>query len=400
MKLSRTKIGLCALLGAICCCADAADAERASGWKQARLEQVRGALPGNRLYRQALEELSARCDSLLTTENPSVMMKETAPASGDKHDYTSLARYYWPDPATADGFPYVRRDGETNPDVDRYDRNRVTEFASGVYALAIGCFLTDDARYGEKACGMIRTWYLDEETRMNPNLTYSQMVSGRNGGMGRPMGIIDTYLMIEVVDAAQLLEAKGLLSAEEMAALRSWFSELVDWMLTAPNARKIARHKNNLAVAYDAQLIRYALFAGRPEIARQALESFSERRLAVQIEPDGSMPQELARTKAMSYSIYNVVHLLDVCEMGRSLGIDLYEAENRAVERALRFLVPYLLDPDSFPYKQINERQLALDDTARQLWRAGCLAGNREFRKLYERCGARAEQPIFTLLYR
>ena len=293
MKLFRSKLLLCTLLGAICC-SDGMGA----GWKQERLEQVRGALPGNRLYRRALKVLSAQCDSLLTTANPSVMMKECVPASGDRHDYTSLARYYWPDPATADGFPYVRRDGETNPDVDRYDRNRVMEFAGGVYALAVGYWLTDDARYGEKARDMIRTWYLDEATRMNPNLTYSQMIPGRNGGMGRPMGIIDTYLMIDVVDAAQLLEAKGVLAAEEMEALRDWFSELVDWMLTAPNARKIARHGNNLGVAYDAQLIRYALFAGRPEIARRTLESFPARRLAVQVEPDGSMPQELRRTRA------------------------------------------------------------------------------------------------------
>ncbi len=394
------KMLFCALLGAVCCCADAAGAGRAAGWNRARLEQVRRELPGNRLYRQALEELSARCDSLLTAENPSVMTKESVPASGDKHDYTSLARYYWPDPSKADGFPYLRRDGETNPDVDRYDRNRLTEFAEGACALAIAYWLTDDVRYGEKARSMIRTWYLDGATRMNPNLTYSQMIPGKNGGMGRPMGIIDSYLMIHVIDAAQLLEAKGALSPEETEALRSWFSELVDWMLSAPNALKIAKHKNNLGVAYDVQLIRYALFAGRPEIARRTLESFPGRRLAVQIEPDGSMPQELARTKAMSYSIYNVVHLLDVCETGRMLGVDLYEAENRAVERALRFLAPYLRDPDSFPYKQINERQLALDDTARQLWRAGCLYGNREFRKLYERCGARSEEPIFTLLYR
>ena len=395
MKLFRSKLLLCTLLGAICC-SDGMGA----GWKQERLEQVRGALPGNRLYRRALKVLSAQCDSLLTTANPSVMMKECVPASGDRHDYTSLARYYWPDPATADGFPYVRRDGETNPDVDRYDRNRVMEFAGGVYALAVGYWLTDDARYGEKARDMIRTWYLDEATRMNPNLTYSQMIPGRNGGMGRPMGIIDTYLMIDVVDAAQLLEAKGVLAAEEMEALRDWFSELVDWMLTAPNARKIARHGNNLGVAYDAQLIRYALFAGRPEIARRALESFPARRLAVQVEPDGSMPQELRRTKAMSYSIYNVVHMLDICEMGRALGIDLYEAEDRAVERALRFLAPYLQDPESFPYEQINERRLALDDTARQLWRAGTLSGNEEFGRLYERYGPRSEKPIFTLLYR
>ena len=111
------------------------------------------------------------------------------------------------------------------------------------------------------------------------------------------------------------------------------------------------------------------------------------------------MPQELKRTKAMSYSIYNIVHMLDACTMARALGEDLYEAEGRAVERALRFLVPFLKDPDSFPYKQINERRLALDDIARQLLRADAYAGNKEFRRLYDRYGAEPEDPIFILFH-
>lgn len=77
-------------------------------------------------------------------------MKRAVPASGDRHDYMSLSRYYWPDPGSADGFPYVRRDGETNPDVDLYDRNRITELADNVCALTVGFYLTDDLRYGAR----------------------------------------------------------------------------------------------------------------------------------------------------------------------------------------------------------------------------------------------------------
>lgn len=87
------------------------------------------------------------------------------------------------------------------------------------------------------------------------------------------------------------------------------------------------------------------------------------------------------------------------CAMARALGDDLYEAEGRAVERALRFLVPFLKDPDSFPYKQINERRLALDDIARQLLRADAYAGNKEFRQLYDRYGAEPEDLIFILFH-
>lgn len=154
---------------------------------------------------------------------------------------------------------------------------------------------------------------------MNPGLDYSQMIPGKNGGKGRPSGIIDMYRMIDVLDAVIVLRDKEVLSDGEMERLRSWFSRLVDWMLTAPNALKIAEGRNNLGVAYDVQLIRYAMFSGRTELARRTLAQFPERRLAVQIEPDGRMPQELKRTKAMSYSIYNIVHMLDaLCNGPRS----------------------------------------------------------------------------------
>src|SRR6202165_907703 len=47
----------------------------------------------------------------------SVMDKGTVPPSGDKHDYMSQAPYFWPDPKKANGLPYVRRDGERNPEI-------------------------------------------------------------------------------------------------------------------------------------------------------------------------------------------------------------------------------------------------------------------------------------------
>ena len=134
MKLLRLLIFV---LSAFFCAVSAAGAERPVVWNMDRLERVRETLPGNRLCRRALSDLRRRCDSLLPVPNPHVMMKRAVPASGDRHDYMSLSRYYWPDPGSADGFPYVRRDGETNPDVDLYDRNRITELADNVCALTV-----------------------------------------------------------------------------------------------------------------------------------------------------------------------------------------------------------------------------------------------------------------------
>src|SRR4051812_2456434 len=45
-------------------------------------------------------------DGHLSDKPASVMEKSLTPPSGSKHDYMSMAPYFWPDPTKADGLPY------------------------------------------------------------------------------------------------------------------------------------------------------------------------------------------------------------------------------------------------------------------------------------------------------
>src|SRR5260370_7836542 len=76
-----------------------------------------------------LAELERRAAALLDLEPPTVVRKHTLPPSGDIHDYLSIAPYWWPNPDTADGLPWVQRDGHTNP------RSRDIPDKHGWYAL-------------------------------------------------------------------------------------------------------------------------------------------------------------------------------------------------------------------------------------------------------------------------
>jgi len=55
------------------------------------------------------------------------MEESQAPPSGDKHDYMSIAPYFWPDPKKPDGLPYIRHDGKVNPESrdEAYDHGRI-----------------------------------------------------------------------------------------------------------------------------------------------------------------------------------------------------------------------------------------------------------------------------------
>jgi len=74
---------------------------------------------GEPQFRRALTELEADANRGLTVAPMSVMDKNATPPSGDKHDYMSQAPYWWPDPSKPGGKPYIRKDGQRNPEIDK-----------------------------------------------------------------------------------------------------------------------------------------------------------------------------------------------------------------------------------------------------------------------------------------
>ncbi|MBM2805643.1 MAG: alginate lyase family protein, partial [Deltaproteobacteria bacterium] len=119
----------------------------------------------------ALSRLKRDADRALGAGPFAVTHKELTPPSGDKHDYMSLAPYWWPNPNTANGLPYIRRDGEVNPERDQTsDRKRFGDLVQSVKTLALGYFFTGREDYAVHATKLLRTWFIDNATKMNPHL--------------------------------------------------------------------------------------------------------------------------------------------------------------------------------------------------------------------------------------
>lgn len=100
----------------------------------------------------------------------------------------------------------MSRDGESNPELNKLDRNRLGATASRVTTLALAWYFSGEEKYAQKATELIRVWFFDKDTRMNPNLEYAQMIPGHNGGKGRCYGVLDSYSFVEMLDAVKLLE--------------------------------------------------------------------------------------------------------------------------------------------------------------------------------------------------
>ena len=153
-------------------------------WNAEHLEQVKKSL-NQPAYNATYLNLLKQADKALNAHYLSVMMKDKTPPSGDKHDYLSQARYFWPDPTKPDGKPYISRDGVSNPELDKLDRNRLGEMANNVTTLALAWYFSGKEQYALKATKQIRVWFLDKKTCMNPHLKYAQVAPGHNNDLGR-----------------------------------------------------------------------------------------------------------------------------------------------------------------------------------------------------------------------
>lgn len=309
----------------------------------------------NKATAENIQLLARQADKLLQQHFGSVMDKNIAPPCGNMHEYFSMAKYYWPDPTKPDGKPYIRKDGQKNPDNDKVSDDRNFDaMVTAVNTLSWAYYFTNDEKYAAKSIQLLRMWFLDTATRMVPNLNHAQLRMGIDTGVST--GIIDTHELPKVTDAIELLSSSKSWTKADEQGLRQWFSEYLKWMLTSKNGKKESEAKNNHGTFYDVQIVAIGLFCGENDVADKMLQSTFSR-LANQIEPDGKQPLELERTMAMSYSTFNLEAWSLLANAAETRGVDLWHyqtADGRSIKKAIDYLLPFVIDGKKWEYQQIN----------------------------------------------
>ena len=319
------------------------------------LAAVKSASPADLRRQQILTAASAAADKALREGPFSVMQKGVTPPSGDKHDYMSQAPYFWPDPSKASGLPYIRRDGERNPELKKIsDHDEFGKMGDDARVLALEYYLTGKQDYGDRAALLLRTWFLDPATRMNPNLEFGQGIPGINTGRG--IGIIESRSLLGACEAVGLLAGmKGWTTADE-AGIRAWMASYLNWMRTSQKGKDEDAAKNNHGTWYDLQETELALFLGENKLAVETLERVKSRRIT-QIDPDGRQPLETARTNGWGYSNGNLDGLTQLATLGERVGVDLWHfktADGRSIRGAIDYLLPYAIAGKKWDYEQIG----------------------------------------------
>ena len=303
-----------------------------------------------------------RADKAMKAVPGSVMDKKSTPPSGDKHDYMSLARYYWPNPNTPDHLPYIRKDGETNPQIkDISDEQNLDHMADQVRDLGLAYYLTGNEAYAGKAAEVLRVWFLNPATKMNPNLQYAQAVLGVNEGRGT--GILDARHLIDVVDGLALLRGSKSWGSADEAGIHAWFEAYFTWLTTSDHGKAETAAKNNHGAWKDVQDGAIALYLGKVEFVKTLVETAKMKRVGVEILADGEEPLEEARTKSFSYSVFDLDALMKIAVLGEKVGVDLWDYTapgGGSIRKSLDYLLLFVGDPGS--WKKDNITGMHTDD--------------------------------------
>jgi len=301
------------------------------------------------------DSLLKQANGYLKMKPVSVMDKEFTPVSGNKHDYMSQAPYFWYDSTKPNGLPYMRKDGVRNPEINKItDRTYLGNLENATRTLSLVWYITGDEKYAGKSAELLKTWFLDENTRMNPHLEYGQAIPGINTGRG--IGLIETVALANIADAAILLQGSKSWTEADHSALQKWYAQFLNWMLTSKNGKDEHAAKNNHGTWYYAQVIDFSLFTGDKDKAKQLAEE-SKERLDSQLTKEGKQPLELERTNGLGYSTMNLRGWFTIATLAEKTGVDLWNyhtSKSVGLRTAFDWLLPYALGEKKWEYQQIS----------------------------------------------
>lgn len=303
----------------------------------------------------AYKKLLRDADKALLEGPFSVMEKKNNPPSGDKHDYMSLAPYHWPDPSKPDGLPYIRKDGQTNPEVKEYkDKEYMPKLCELVSTLGLAYYFSGDEKYAAHAAKLLEVWFLNAGTKMNPNLNFAQAIRGVNTGRGA--GLIDARHFMKLIDGIGLLQGSGAWTATNQKGMQGWFTDFLMWMQTNPIGKDEMAAKNNHGTYYDALRLSIALFTDNKAAAIKIVDNATGR-LNSQMDADGKFPLEMERTIALHYNVFDLHAFYMIAAMAEKLGMDVWNytgPQGASLKKGFDYFYPYLIKEKEWTGQQIK----------------------------------------------
>ena len=264
--------------------------------------------------------------------------------------------------------------------------------ATAVTTLSLAWYFSTDERYAEKAVEMLRVWFVNKDTRMNPVTSHASAEPDTR--------VADACPLTGMLDGVQLLEGSTAFTKADQKALKGWFAQFLGAMLTSQQGIGYNRQNDSRATAHDLMVIACANYVGNKKVMDDYLRHFRERRVTSQIEPDGRQPQELQRTQAFGCSQQNLARMIDVMQIARHAGYPTDGLDR--IGQAARFLMPYLgKDAGDWPFGQDGEWEHRQDELAKDIYRLALLDPQNDtyMTQARQHLVKRFTEPFFLLYY-
>lgn len=348
--------------------------------------------------RNAAAEVIKKGKSLLNKSLTSVVSKQQTTPCGNPHEYMSMAAYFWPDPTKPDGLPYIRKDGQRNPDNAKVpDHKSMDDWISWVTSLSWAYYLSKDQVFAQKAVGFLRFWCIDTATYMVPNLNHAQIIRGIDTGRG--IGIIDIHQLPELLEGLQLLEKSDVYTPADQKQVKQWMRDFLFWLRNSENGKQEMRTKNNHKTFYDGLVAALAIYVGEYAVADEIFAKAPQLMLS-QIMEDGMQPLETERTNGLSYSVFNLTAWFQLATLAENRGVDLWNypsASHPRLQKALDVLLPFVSGEKKWVAQQIGSFNPA------DYYRLTDQAAKKFKNAMYKELGganSSVSQPVHNLFYR
>ena len=178
---------------------------------------------------------------------------------------------------------------------------------------------------------------------MNPNLNFAQVIPCSSTVTGT--GIIEaSETLPQLLDAFALLDsgAPGWTAADR-TALSNWLNQLLTWSRTSQAGQLETAAANNHGTYKDLLDASLAVYLGQASTAAAIVRGARLGRIAAQLQPDGQLPLEEARTRSWHYANFDLTAFCRLAATGRRVGVNLwaYTAPNGAtLRKAVDFVIP------------------------------------------------------------
>ncbi|MFN4141715.1 alginate lyase family protein [Aestuariivirga sp.] len=283
-------------------------------------------------------DLAAFSADLLSAKDRFITDKASPAPSGSFNDYHSAAPYWTAHGTREDGVLQYQKSDDDDPLSGRFDRASLMQFTSRVYGLSVSGRVLGRRHLLAKASELLRLWFLNATTRLNPTARYAQLIPGKENVLNEA-GIIELRQLSLLPYAVRILADDGLISADELAQTRTWFrSFLRDCESTGMLGRALKKD-NNIGTWSSVLFCSAALFSGEFGnsfyLARNATI-----RLGKQLGPLSIQYMECERTRPLHYSLFNLSAWLAMVSLGKEFSIQIDQfrgARGESIREAIGF---------------------------------------------------------------